>query len=245
MAAIHYVTNPETKKVISLSTKNVVKLQISTDINRNRVSFDLWNISFRAAVNEYAALLEETPPTIQEWAQDYPSFSPDDVGAAYARALMAWQDDDMLVSNAIINTCDFSGDPSGEYMGEIAALQTAKERFEYLQNEFQDVSDPKKQDELIELWPTLPILPQTRPFTRRAIEYNVKTSYRNWLLIDGNTATNMGQFVRFVYRKLREDKESATFVSTLEAISTSGGVAVHERNIKAFARAIGRFYPDP
>ena len=33
MAAIHYVTNPETKKVISLSTKSVKQLQISTDIN--------------------------------------------------------------------------------------------------------------------------------------------------------------------------------------------------------------------
>ena len=64
MAAIHYVTNPETKKVISLSTKNVKPLQISTDINRNRVSFDMWDTSFRAAINDYAELLDETPPTI-------------------------------------------------------------------------------------------------------------------------------------------------------------------------------------
>ena len=99
MAAIHYVTNPETKKVISLSTKSVSKLQISTDINRNRVSFDLWNVSFRAAINNYASLLEETPPSIQEWAQDYPSHSPDEVGEAYARALVAWNDDDLHTPN--------------------------------------------------------------------------------------------------------------------------------------------------
>ena len=82
MAAIHYVTNPETKKVISLSTKNVKPLQISTDINRNRVSFDMWDTSFRAAINDYAELLDETPPTIQEWAMGYPALSADDIGAS-------------------------------------------------------------------------------------------------------------------------------------------------------------------
>ena len=98
------------KKVISLSTKSVKPLQISTDINRNRVSFDMWDTSFRAAINDYAELLDETPPTIQEWAMGYPALSADDIGASYARALAQWETDDRLVRSALINSCDFEGD---------------------------------------------------------------------------------------------------------------------------------------
>ena len=218
MAAVPQI--PERKTLTSLKTHSVKKLTISTDANRNRVSFELWDATFRACVGtHYSRQLDEECTTLKEYANMFPRYTPEDLGTAYANALQSWDEDGALVAAAIISTCDFDGDPSGEYLGDLLGLANARPRYDYLKAQFMDVSSHKKQDELSMLWPTLPILPADRPVTKDKVAYNIKTSYRNWLLIEGNVKSNIGQFVRHVYRRLSEDPASAGYVGQLEAIS--------------------------
>lgn len=210
MAAVPGLIAPERRTITSLKTSGITKLTISTDTNRNRVSFEVWDATLRASIGEhYSRLLDEECMKLIEYASLFPSYSPDELGAAYSLALQTWDEDGMLVASAIISTCDFAGDTSGEYLRDLVALSTARERYDYLKDQFLDVSSNKKQDDLVRIWPSLPIMPSDRPVTRDKIAYNMKTSYRNWLLINGNSKENISQFVRHVYRKLSEDPESS------------------------------------
>ena len=172
MAAAHNVTNPGTKRVTSLKTEGVKALKFSSDANRNRVAFDLWNATFRAAIGDhYSRLLDERPPTFITFAADYPGHSEESVAASYVHAQEVWREDSQLVCNAITRTCNFEDDPSGQLLDDLLSYETAAERYSYLQSEFLDVSSAKKQDELVGKWESLPILSGPRPYMRAAVEY--------------------------------------------------------------------------
>ena len=125
MAAAHNVTNPGTKRVTSLKTEGVKALKFSSDANRNRVAFDLWNATFRAAIGDhYSRLLDERPPTFITFAADYPGHSEESVAASYVHAQEVWREDSQLVCNAITRTCNFEDDPSGQLLDDLLNYET-------------------------------------------------------------------------------------------------------------------------
>ena len=85
MAAARAVEVSGPNKGVSLNTKNVKHLIISTDTNRNRISFDLWEQTFRAAVGAYySRMLKEVPPPLGEYQKLFPQHSETEVAAAFA-----------------------------------------------------------------------------------------------------------------------------------------------------------------
>lgn len=70
MAAMHSVSDPGTKRVTSLKTSLVKALKISSDTDRNRVSFNVWDATFRSAIGKhYSRMLDEDPPSLIDFAK--------------------------------------------------------------------------------------------------------------------------------------------------------------------------------
>ena len=85
----------ERKLPLQLNTKTVIKLKLDANAATNRVSFECYNTTLRAAIGDYELFLDKDPPTPEEWRSQNLSLpnSSDggDPGAAYVKFLQTWR----------------------------------------------------------------------------------------------------------------------------------------------------------